>query len=236
MLNRDRQEPLEAGDDGTFDLGDPSPPPSPTKPVAIPAPAPAQDAADDSKAPLAENEISGSPPIADDWEKVDLRGVTGNDSLPAAEEQLDEFKDAIEMTQEAETSGGGSGAKEPEPASEETPRRATGVEPSGSQPSPSAEKPATAIAAGLANVRLPMGFHRQEGRLGGDSADSDGEEEFHDAHDSGPGIFKDAAKAREMKELGNGWVVQLCCVHVCSRLACAVNTQALVPYPTAVWS
>eukprot|EP00903_Cladosiphon_okamuranus_P007845 g7589.t1 len=183
----DQQEPLEAGEDGTFDLGDPSPPPSPTKPVAIPA-APTQDAADDSKAPAVQNDLCGSPPITDDWEKVDLRGVTGN------EEPFEGFKDAIEMNpqQGTETIGVASGEKKP---ASETP---------GSRPSPREGQPATAIAAGLANVRLPMGYGRQEGRLGGDLADSDGEDEFHDAQDSGPGMVKDAAKAREMKEIGNG--------------------------------
>lgn len=196
------QEPLEAGEDGTFDLGDPFPPPSSTKPGAIPA-APTHDTADDSNAPNAESEVSGSPPIADDWEKVDLQGVTGNDSPPAPEEPLEEFKDAIESNpqQETETSGVGSGEKEP---ASETSGRAAEVEPSGSRPPPSAGQPVTAIAAGLANVRLPMGYTRQEGRLGGNLADSDGEDEFHDAHDSGPGMVKDAAKAREMKEIGNG--------------------------------
>eukprot|EP00752_Nemacystus_decipiens_P005325 g4829.t1 len=194
----DQQEPLEAGEDGTFDLGDPSPPPSPTKPVTIPV-ARTQDAAgNDSEAPAApESELSGSPPIADDWEKVDLQVVAGNGSTaaggtgsPPTEEPLEEFKDAIEIKPQSctETSAGGGGVKG-EPA----------------RPAPSAERPATVIAAGLASVRLPMGYDRREGRLGeGDPADSDGEEEFHDAHDSGPGMVKDATKAREMKELGNG--------------------------------
>lgn len=212
-----QQEPLEAGEDGTFDLGDPSPPPSPAKPVPakpvdIPVAARTQAAADDdSKAGAAESKLSGSPPIADDWEKVDLQGVTGNDNdsplaegSPASEEPLEVFKDAVEMKpqQGTETSADGSGVEEP---AIERPGRAAVVEPSGARPSPRAGQPATAIAAGLANVRLPMGYSRPEGRLRGDPADSDGEEEeFHDAHDSGPGMVKDAAKAREMKEIGNG--------------------------------
>lgn len=204
-LNPDQQEPLEAGEDGTFDLGDPSPPPSPVVRTQ-------QDAADESIAPSAEGELSGSPPIADDWEKVDLQGAeeepalsTDNDSPPAEgsrspEEPLEEFKDAIEMKPPQGTETSGSGVKEP--ASDKS-------EPSGPRPPPSAEQPAAVavgktavIAAGLANVRLPMGYDRK-GRLGGYPADSDGEEEFHDAHDSGLGMVKDATKAREMKEIGN---------------------------------
>lgn len=227
--NPDQQEPLEAGEDGTFDLGNPSSPPSPTKPIDIVR---TPDAADDSKAPpaaaaAAESKTTcGSPPIKDDWEKVELQGAdegaalrpTENDSPPPAggsppapEEPLDAFEDAVETKppQGTETSVGG-GVKEPE--SERSGQAAATGEPSGSRPSPSMEQPAAAavgkatavIAAGLANVRLPMGYDRQA-RLGGDGpVDSDGEEEFHDAHDSGPGMAKDAAKAREMKEIGNG--------------------------------
>ena len=115
---------------------------------------------------------------------------SGSGSPPPQEPLEEEFKDAIEMKPQpgAETSVGGSGGvKEP------------------ARPSPAAERPATAIAAGLANVRLPLGYGRRDGRLGGKDLadDSDGEEEFHDAHDSGPGMVKDATKAREMKEIGN---------------------------------
>ncbi|CAM9475806.1 unnamed protein product [Pylaiella littoralis] len=45
-----------------------------------------------------------------------------------------------------------------------------------------------------------MGYVR---RCGEEPVDSDDEDQFHDAFDSGPGMVKDAAKAREMKETGN---------------------------------
>lgn len=237
-INPNPQEPLEAGEDGTFDLGSPSPPASPAKPVDIPVRvARSQDAADDdSGTPAAETEpepaCCGSPPIADDWEKVDLKGATdadigppaGGSPAPPEEPPLEEFEDAVEMKppqqQGTETSvGSGSSNAAKEPKSKgfgQAAQAPAAVEPSGCRPSPSAEQPAaaaaaaggkaaTAIAAGLANVRLPLGGRgRQAARVGGEPTASDGEEEFHDAHDSGPGMVKDATKAREMKEIGNG--------------------------------
>ncbi|CAM9475735.1 unnamed protein product, partial [Pylaiella littoralis] len=95
--------PLEAGEDGTFDLGSPSPPASPVKPVRK-----KQNAAEGSKAPVAESELCGSPPIKDDWEKVDLKGADDGPPLPPEksnegggpppppEESLEDFKDAVE--------------------------------------------------------------------------------------------------------------------------------------------
>lgn len=67
------------------------------------------------------------------------------------------------------------------------------------QPPAAAGRAESVIATGLANVRLPMGYRRRRG----EPVDSDDEEQFHDAFDSGPGMVKDAAKAREMKETGN---------------------------------
>lgn len=183
---------------------------------------------DDSKALAAETELCGSPPIKDDWEKVDLQGAEegpallsmdrGNPPPPQAGESLapddsvEEFKDAEEIKpqQGTEASVGGGVEETAIEGSGQVAAAAAAVESSGPRPVPSTEQPdtadggkATVIAAGLANVRLPMGFDR-EGRLGGGGpADSDGEEEFHDAHDSGPGAVKDANKAREMKEIGN---------------------------------
>lgn len=64
------------------------------------------------------------------------------------------------------------------------------------------------IATGLSNVRLPMPLRRceAEGVVKQLDEESDGEAEFHDAFDSVVGMVKDAAKAKEMKELGNGCV------------------------------
>lgn len=163
-------------------------------------------------APATESEFCGSPPIKDDWEKVDMQGAeegpalsTHNNSPPAAapEEPLEAFQDAIETKpQQGTKPSAGSGVNEP---GSERSGQAAAVERSSSRPSAAVavgKVTTTVIAAGLANVRLPMGYDRQA-RLGGPPADSDGEEEFHDAHDSGPGMAKDAIKAREMKEIGN---------------------------------
>lgn len=65
------------------------------------------------------------------------------------------------------------------------------------------------IAAGLSNVRLPLPRQGATGR-GMDSVveadDTDGEGEFHDAYDTVADLVKDADKALEMKQAGNGWV------------------------------
>lgn len=231
LLYSNRQDvPVEAGEDGTFDLGSPSPPTSPAKPSQQAVPS----TDDSSKAPAAESELCGSPPIKDDWEKVDLNGAD-DDGPPLApettssqeagratppppppEESLEDFKDAFEAnndtvdqagtgTKGAEGSGGsgvkgGKGEAGPGQA-------AAAVETSVCQPPPIVDEqpPAVAgkaesvIAMGLANVRLPIGY----GRRHGEPEDTDDEEQFHDAFDSGPGMVKDAAKAREMKETGN---------------------------------
>lgn len=188
--------------------------------------------ADDSKAPAAESELCGSPPIEDDWEKVDLKGADEGSPLPPdngsqgggpppPEESLEDFKDAIEISKPTDdkadqtgTEGAegseGSGVKD---TADTTSGQAAAVETSVSQPPPVVQQPPAVarraesiIATGLANVRLPMGYGRRS-RPGEDSyggpADSDDEEQFHDAFDSGPGMVKDASKAREMKETGN---------------------------------
>lgn len=135
---------------------------------------------------------------------------------PTPEEALEDFQDAVETlkpqddgieqatvedTAEGVAGGGTSGVRNVAgtPASEQT----GSVETSAST---LVAGKVTAIAPGLANVRLPMGFgaqsHQGVGSIGR-PVDSDGEEEFHDAQDSGPGVVKNAVKAREMKETGN---------------------------------
>ncbi|CAM9141046.1 unnamed protein product, partial [Scytosiphon promiscuus] len=232
----DQQEPLEAGEDGTFDLGDPSPPPSPTKPIKISR----KQKASDPEVPAAESDACGSPPIKDDWEKVDLKGVeeepevpppTGHcseDALPLVppptpEEALEDFQDAVEtlkphdggteqagIEESAEGSADGGSVDTRTAAGTAASEQAGPMESSAFAPSiaerPTAAERVTVMSPGLANVRLPMGYGRHSEQAvcsSGRPIDSDGEEEFHDAHDSGPGMVKDAAKAREMKEAGN---------------------------------
>lgn len=62
------------------------------------------------------------------------------------------------------------------------------------------------LADGLANVQLPISSGRYDGEDESKmvNGDSDDEAEFHDALDSVGGTTKDALKAQEMKEMGNG--------------------------------
>lgn len=121
------------------------------------------------------------------------------------EELLEEFKDAVEDDDVTDQTGtgtegaegsGGSGVKDD--AVDTSSGQAAAVGASVAQP-PVAGRAESVIATGLANVRLPMGY----GRRHGEAVDSDDEEQFHDALDSGAGMAKDAAKAKEMKEIGN---------------------------------
>lgn len=132
---------------------------------------------------------------------------------------MEDFKDAVEgnfTTEQTDTAqhagteraagSGGNGVDSD--AADTRSGQAAAAETSVSQPPSIVEErppPATGraesiIATGLANVRLPMGYVR---RCGEEPVDSDDEDQFHDAFDSGPGMVKDAAKAREMKETGN---------------------------------
>ncbi|CAM9401919.1 unnamed protein product [Choristocarpus tenellus] len=58
------------------------------------------------------------------------------------------------------------------------------------------------VGAGLANITLPLpSFLLRPPSL--EEPEDESEDEFHDAVDSMLGLTKDAAKAHEMKELGN---------------------------------
>ncbi|CAM9616840.1 unnamed protein product, partial [Ectocarpus sp. 8 AP-2014] len=213
-----QQAPLEAGEDGTFDVGDASPPPSPPKRVGSARSKQNATATAVSTAPATDGDPCGSPPIKDDWEKVDVDGAdeglpppAGNASQgreaaapPSAPEYAQEdFQDAVETQDESATQQTGTGATTTEDGSscgvDDSPGKACGQ-----QRPPGLGGRVNVIASGLANVRLPMGYGRQRGQEEEDGlVDSDGEEQFHDAQDSGPGVVKDATKAREMKEAGN---------------------------------
>lgn len=228
-----QQAPLEAGEDGTFDVGDASPPPSPPKRVGIARSKQNETAtAAVSTAAATDSDPCGSPPIKDDWEKVDLNGA--DEGLPppignasqggqagAPPSPQEDFQDAVETQDESATQQTGTGATTTKDDSSccvnDAPGQACGqaapVESSAAPPPRSVveQRPpgvggrGNVIASGLANVRLPMGCSRQSRQDEEEDClvDSDGEEQFHDAQDSGPGVVKDATKAREMKEAGN---------------------------------
>lgn len=230
-----QQAPLEAGEDGTFDVGDASPPPSPPKRVGSARSTQNATATAVSTAPATDGDPCGSPPIKDDWEEVDLDGAdeglpppAGNASQggeagapPSAPQYTQEdFQDAVETQDESATQQTGTRATTTEDGSsccvDDSPGKACGqaarVESSAAAPPravveqrpPGVGGRVNVIASGLANVRLPMGCGRQLRQDEEDGlVDSDGEEQFHDAQDSGPGVVKDATKAREMKEAGN---------------------------------
>ncbi|CAM9579048.1 unnamed protein product, partial [Ectocarpus fasciculatus] len=235
-----QQAPLEAGEDGTFDVGDASPPPSPPKRVGVARSTQNETATAVPTAPAAESDPCGSPPIKDDWERVDLDGA--DEGLPppsgsasqgeeagappsVPEYSQEDFQDAIETQDESATQQTGTGAATTKTVKDgssccvnDSPGKACGqaapVEKSPATPPPCAvvkQRPpgvggrVNVIASGLANVRLPMGYGRQLRQKEEEDClvDSDGEEQFHDAQESGPGVVKDATKAREMKEAGN---------------------------------
>lgn len=199
-----KQEPLEAGEDGAFDLGDPSPPPSPVKrdtEVSSPTLPTVE-----NPAPVADNPPTGSPEIEDDWEQVDAlpgREEQPLDSASGTSNDVSEtYKDAVQGTDEVEQTD------QPEPATATSPPPAGDVEcadkTSAAEPPGEPKRQTSFIAAGLSNVQLPMPFKRWQLQGGLEEVDSEGEGEFHDAFDTVAGIAKDATKAREMKEAGNG--------------------------------
>lgn len=157
--------------------------------------------------PLVDNPPTRSPEIEDDWEQVN--------ALPGREEQpldrsasgtsigvSDTFKDAVQGTDGVEQTD------QPEQATATSPPPAGDVEcadnSSAAEPPGQPKRQTSYIAAGLSNVQLPMPFKRWQLQGGLEEADSEGESEFHDAFDTVAGIAKDATKAREMKEAGNG--------------------------------
>lgn len=203
-----KQDAVEAGEDGVFDLGEPSPPPSPRK-VTVPSKRDST-AADSPTKTLP----PGSPEIVDDWEKVEAQDEEGGGfESPGTATSVapEKFKDAAvtlrpavdgaEFTEETEgvevIVDHGSGDAREGQAVAPGPSSASAADPPGAARE-------SFIAAGLSNVLLPMGYKGRavEGSRGGD-ADSDGEGEFHDAYDTAAGLAKDATKARDMKESGN---------------------------------
>lgn len=201
------QEPLEAGEDGTFDLGEPLPPPAPVRRKVITT-------TDGNTPPPAEIAPPGSPPIEDDWEEVDVKdggeGPQLDSSGGTSEGALDDFKDAVEVLRpRAERTLDTTRTENAsEPASQETkaePGHAVVETSSSSLPSnPAVAGPTSFITPGLSNVRLPMPNTRlPRVEPVGREEDTDGEGEFHDAYDSAAELAKDAPKARQMKEAGN---------------------------------
>ena len=119
------QEPLEAGADGAFDLGDPSPPPSPPRSrvkVGVKCADDGVESADDrvesadvdvksgddgrpkTDTPMAPAADSPPPPsreIEDDWEKIDVQQDAGGEQPlvspgKSTDGAVDDFKDAVE--------------------------------------------------------------------------------------------------------------------------------------------
>lgn len=204
-----KQEPLEPGDDGTFDLGGPSPP--------LPADKlKASRKKGDYIAPSAEKAPPGSPEIEDDWEKVEAKEGEGPllDSPGATSEGgLEEFKDAVEtLRPQADHTKETDDNVQPTKLALETAQAVLKQAAFKESSPPSAAQPQefrrSFISKGLSNVRLPMGYKPM--RVGvteeeDTDTSSEGEGEFHDTFDSAAGLAKDANKAQKMKEAGNGW-------------------------------
>lgn len=216
-----------------FDLGDPSPPPSPVK-VEDKSAADKMAPSTRSPTPHVEQDVKeGNPkpaaPASTSDNAGEIKNPMNSGSECAGSLVSEEFIDAVEPLQ-AEPSAEvpdktAEGSVEPEAekakpgagALEEPNLGFSGVTPGlpaknvpPAEPPETAEKPQMSyISAGLANVRLPM--PRQRWKLDAvisevEAEDTDGEGEFHDAYDTVAGLVKDAAKALEMKEAGNGCV------------------------------
>lgn len=200
------QEPLEAGEDGAFDLGNTS---LTTKHE------PPRKADVMSKDP--DCQTASSRGKGDDCERVEQEDL--GEDVGGASEEFEDAKDVFRP--ELPRDVGNVDAEEiPETSSASEKARGKGhlqgasevpvvdlcqAEHAGTE----SKKGPRIIAEGLSNVRLPMAYPR-EARLSescpeeGTYDDSEGETEFHDALDTDGGVTKDANKAREMKETGNG--------------------------------
>lgn len=214
-----------------FDLGDPLHPPSPVKIAAKVDDKPTTE----KVAPLAEipipqaKEEEGYPKPAAPASIVENAGeekqaIDGGSGLV-----IEDFEDAVEPLQ-AESPAEVAGITAEGPAGPEAGKAnlaAAGLEESNAhlpaassgapaESAPPAEPPQAAekiktgyITAGLSGVRLPTPRQRwnlDSGISVVEAEDTDGEGEFHDAYDTVAGLVKDAAKALEMKEAGNGCV------------------------------
>lgn len=223
-------EPLEAGEDGVFDLGDPSvtatkgPKSSSearaerTDPKAGEVGAIGMNDIEDSKDESPMNSPEGRQSHGDDRSAPAVVVPTeteGSDGVH--EEQFGDAAEDIRLRSSHERMAGVTHSEEHAAAVEgtrgipvdESPPRSDG--PDAPSKDASTEEQAMGgtvndLADGLANVRLPISSGRDHGedesKIG--NGDSDDEAEFHDALDSVGGTIKDALKAQQMKEMGNG--------------------------------
>lgn len=215
------KEPLEAGEDGAFDLGNPSPLPDRNRAKVFSEPS-AQTAVPNKEAlPQCERDGASGETTAETPTQQFICHKSGDDDTTGGGHG-EGFEDTAEKMglklpqqevkvheplEEQELSPG-----PPEEAPAEPPSLPSDSTVHLEQPltvKPSGISGANFIATGLSNVRLPMPYKRWEMDFCVERADDDseGEAEFHDALDSVAGMVQDAAKAKDLKETGNGCVL-----------------------------